>query len=90
MKIYGKSMRTIWVADDSWGVEIIDQPTHAHTFAGLDVRLLGGDHGDAQRRPTGDVVRSVSAQGEGRHADDHDQSQNPAADRQRPPPRDLR
>ena len=25
MKIYGKSMRTIWVADDSWGVEIIDQ-----------------------------------------------------------------
>ncbi|SCM77513.1 Methylthioribose-1-phosphate isomerase [uncultured Pleomorphomonas sp.] len=25
MKIYGKSMRTIWVAADSWGVEIIDQ-----------------------------------------------------------------
>ncbi len=25
MKIYGKSTRTIWVAEDSWGVEIIDQ-----------------------------------------------------------------
>ena len=25
MKIYGKSMRTIWVAADSWSVEVIDQ-----------------------------------------------------------------
>jgi methylthioribose-1-phosphate isomerase len=25
MKIYGKTTRTIWVADDSWSVEIIDQ-----------------------------------------------------------------
>jgi methylthioribose-1-phosphate isomerase len=25
MKIYGKAMRTIWIAPDSWGVEVIDQ-----------------------------------------------------------------
>ena len=32
MKIHGKSYRTIWVAEDGWSVEIIDQTKLPHNF----------------------------------------------------------
>ena len=33
MKVDGKSMRTIWLAEDGWAVEIIDQTRLPHEFA---------------------------------------------------------
>jgi methylthioribose-1-phosphate isomerase len=33
MKVDGKSMRTIWLAEDGWAVEIIDQTRLPHDFA---------------------------------------------------------
>jgi len=32
MRVGGKDMRTIWLADDGWGVEIIDQTKLPHVF----------------------------------------------------------
>jgi len=32
MKVDGRSMRTIWLADDGWAVEIIDQTLLPHQF----------------------------------------------------------
>ena len=40
MKIGGKSYRTIWLNDDGWSVEIIDQTKLPHRFETITLRTL--------------------------------------------------
>src|SRR3546814_19577786 len=40
MKIDGKPYRTIWLNDDGWSVEIIDQTLMPHRFATVTLRSL--------------------------------------------------
>ena len=55
MKIDGTHYRTIWVAEDGWSVEIIDQTRLPHEFA--TVRLETAD--DAARAITDMLVRGA-------------------------------
>ncbi len=40
MKVDGVPYRTIWLADDSWSVEVIDQTRLPHEFVTLSLRSL--------------------------------------------------
>ena len=42
MKINGKAYRTIWLADDGWSVEIIDQTRLPHAFVVIPLQVDGG------------------------------------------------
>jgi methylthioribose-1-phosphate isomerase len=55
MKIDGKSYRTIWLTDDGWSVEVIDQTKLPHEFQTL--RLVSAD--DAARAIKDMVVRGA-------------------------------
>ena len=55
MKIDGVHYRTIWVADDGWSVEIIDQTKLPHEFS--TVRLQSAD--DAARAIKDMLVRGA-------------------------------
>ena len=40
MKVEGKPMRTIWLAEDGWAVEIIDQTRLPHAFVTVRLETL--------------------------------------------------